>query len=348
MPDVRRPAPEAPLAAERLLLKAPFEFRRERVPLDGPAAPDYVVRVDVCGLCRSDLHTAASWAIGWQESGHEFGGTVVAVNRPRARFGVGARVAVRNASSCGQCVRCQDGDPRACAALVVNMQGFRDFAACDERSLVPAGSLDDESLALVEPTNVALDLLHSSALDASRRVAVMGAGTLGLLTAFVAQQVYRHPDVVLVGRRADSPLADAIGIRTYVPFERAARDEHGRRRLADRVLVTTPPSTLESALSLCQHRGWIVTVGLDEVDGFRTGLDVSRLIFGQHTLRGVCAAPNAYFEQAVDVLEQYGDLLKRLVTRRVRRADLEATLAEWPSRPQYEGKAIVVNAPEAA
>jgi threonine dehydrogenase-like Zn-dependent dehydrogenase len=255
---------------------------------------------------------------------------------------------VRNASSCGRCVRCLTGDRRACTELVVNMQGFRDFAACDERSLVSAGRLDDESLALVEPTNVVLDLLHSSKLNTSRRVAILGAGTLGLLTAYVAQEVYRHPEVVLVGRKPASPLADAIGIRTYVPFEHAARGSQGRRRLADRVLVTTPPSTLDSALSLCQHRGWIVTVGLDEASRFQTTLDVSRLIFGQHTLRGVCAAPNAYFEQAVTVLQQHGHVLQRLVTRRVRRNDLETTLAEWSSRPQYEGKAIVVNRREGA
>ena len=329
-----------PETCERLLVKAPFKFRRDCVPLPDPWGTDYLVRVDVCGLCRSDLHAAEGWAQDWQEIGHEFGGTIVAARRQDGRFAVGDRVAVRNAAACGQCPACRAGASRACVQLVVNMQGFRDYAMCDERSLVDASGLDDDTLALVEPTNVALDLLHAADLHHSHRVVVLGSGTLGLLTAYLARHVWGSAEIAMVGRAAAAPLAQVFGASAYLSFDEAARPRSVHP--AERVLVTTPPSTLESALALCRHGGTVVTVGLDEFERCRVPVDISRLIFGQHTLKGVCAAPNAHFEQAVDLLRQHGDVLRQLIGRRTPRADLEAALHAWRSRPHYDGKTIIL------
>lgn len=329
-----------PETGERLLVKAPFQFRRERVPLPDPSAADYLVRVDVCGLCRSDLHAAEDWARDWQEVGHEFGGTIVAASRRDGRFAVGGRVAVRNASACGRCDACRAGTPRACTRLVVNMQGFRDYALCDERSLVDASGLDDDALALVEPTNVALDLLHAADLQPQHRVVVLGSGTLGLLTAYVARHVWGSEEVVIVGRAAASPLARTFGASAYLTLEEAVRPRSVHP--AERVLVTTPPSTLDTALRLCRRGGSVVTVGLDEIERCRIPVDISTLIFGQYTLKGVCAAPNAYFEQAVDLLRRHGAVLRQLIGRRTPRAGLEGALHDWRSRSHYEGKTIIL------
>lgn len=330
--------------SERVLLRAPFQFRRERrgVPEDHDA--DYLVRVDVCGLCRSDLHAAASWAGDWQEVGHEFGGTVIAARKPGGRFAPGDRVAVRNASPCGECASCLAGVSRRCGRLVVNMQGYRDVALCDERSLEDASGLDDDALALVEPTNVALDLLHAAQIGPAHAVAVLGSGTLGLLTAYVARHVWRVEETAIIGRHAESPLAHALGL----PYQSggsggtAPTGRPPRMRHADRVLVTTPPSTLDQAVGLCRTGGWVVTVGLDDTERCTVPVDVSRLIFGQITLKGVCAAPNAHFAQAVALLREHGAALRPLIARRVRRAELESALTDWRDRPRYEGKTILV------
>ena len=338
-----------PEHADRWLVKAPFQFRREQIPLTAPADGEYLVRVDVCGVCRSDLHVAQHWARDWQEVGHEFGGTIVAAGRAGARFGIGDRVAVRNASSCGECAACRSGASRACARLVVNMQGFRDYAVCDERSLVDAAGLDDDALALVEPMNVALDLLHAADLHPAHRVIVLGAGTLGLLTAYCARQVWRASDTIVIGRAPASPLATALEVGPYVPFEQADPPSGrgtGAVAPADRVLVTTPPPTLATALKLCRHRGSVLTVGLDDFERCRIELDASRLIFRQQTLTGVCAAPNAHFPQAIDLLRAHGKVLRQLIGRRTPRRDLAAALRAWHDRAHYDGKTIIVGGEE--
>ena len=157
----------------RYQVKAHMQFRCEELPI--PAAPekDYLVRVDVCGLCRSDLHFATSWAEHWDDLGHEFGGTVVARNDERGRFKPGDRVAVRNAAACMKCPPCLAGHLRSCRGLVVNKMGFSQYADCDERSLVSAAGLSDTLLAIVEPTNVVLDLIYSAEIEEGDRVAVI-------------------------------------------------------------------------------------------------------------------------------------------------------------------------------
>lgn len=331
-----------PETCERVLVKAPFQFRRESVPLTDSWDADYLVRVDVCGLCRSDLHAAADWAHDWQEVGHEFGGTIVATRDHEGRFAVGDRVAVRNAADCGQCHACRAGASRSCERLIVNMQGFRDYALCHERSLVDASGLDDDTLSLVEPTNVALDLLHAARLDHTQRVTVLGAGTLGLLTAYVARHVWGVSDLIVAGRSAASPLAEALGVARYVSF--GELDKARAVRAADRVLVTTPPSTLESALKACRHGGSVITIGLDDFERCKVTVDISQLIFRQQTLTGLCAAPNAHFKESVSVLRRHGDVLRQLIGRRTPRAGLEDALQSWRTRPHFEGKTIVVRA----
>jgi threonine dehydrogenase-like Zn-dependent dehydrogenase len=328
---------DRPESYERLLVKAPLQFRRETARFSDPHGADYVVRVDVCGLCRSDLHAVADWATEWQEVGHEFGGTVVLGPRS-GRFAVGDRVAVRTASPCGQCSRCRGGATRGCERLVVNTQGFRDYALCDERSLVDATGLDDDALALVEPTNVALDLLQAAQIDPSHTVTVLGAGTLGVLTAFLAREVSGAAQVCVLGRQPTSPVAAAVGVTHYVPFS-SRRIPAGP---ADRVLVTTPPSTLESALSLCRPGGWVITAGLDDTERCRISRDIGRLSVGQRVVKGVCAAPNAHFDQAVCLLRQHGASLRLLIGRRIPRKSLEFTLRAWHSRLHFEGKTIVL------
>jgi len=328
----------SPDLCERVLVKAPFHFTRDQLPIQ-PADADYVVRVDVCGLCKSDLHAAQNWASDWQEVGHEFGGTIVSARQDDGRFAVGDRVAVRNASACGECGRCLAGIPRRCERLVVNMQGFRDYAVCDERSLADASGLDDDGLGLVEPTNVALDLLHASDLQASHRVTVIGAGTLGLMTAYFAQHVFNVPEVVVLGRAASSPLASAIGINEYASFD---GNTPAARRHADRVIVTTPPSTLDRALALLRPGGTVITGGLDSFDRCRVKIDVDKLIFGQHTLKGVCAAPNQHFDEAIALLRRHSVVLRRLISLRVSRRNIESTLEAWGGRVHYGGKTIVL------
>lgn len=334
--------PALPPDTRRYMLKAPLEFRCETVPLPAPADGAYLLRIDACGICRSDLHAAQGWARDWQEEGHEFGGTVVEAP-PAARFRPGQRVAVRNASACLECAPCRAGNLRQCARLVVNKQGYRDYCLCDERSLVAADGLDDDLLALVEPVNVALDLLDTARLEGARSVAILGCGTLGLIAAWLVRQRRPDPPLVLIGRKPECPPAPKLGVTAYTPFEHAASQCRSTLHGApEAVLVTSPPSTLRQAIDLCAPGGTVATLGLDSWDSCRVPLDAQAIIFKRLTLRGSFAVPNLFFEEAISLLQNGGAALRTLITRRIPYSGLAGYFREWHERGHSDGKAILL------
>jgi len=335
---------------EKLRMKAPMQFRREEVALNLPGAKDYLVRVDACGLCRSDLHSATSWAHDWADEGHEFGGTIVAVRCENARFRLGDRVAVKNAGACLECESCCSGNLRDCSRLVVNKQGYSQFAECDERSLVFAASLSNDMLALVEPTNVVLDLLHTANVQEAKRILILGSGTLGILASYLASTYFGKQRVVISGRQDSSPMAAAVGISSYLPLEQlnAANLRKTLGGAPDCVLVTSPPSTLPQALECCSKGGTIATIGLDREDALIANINVMTLVFKRARLLGVFSVPNLYFDEAVEVLTRYGSPLAALIADRVSFRDLENTFAHWNTRAHFDGKRIVLFGPPPA
>jgi L-iditol 2-dehydrogenase len=319
----------------RWLIKSHLEFRREEAPLEPVPSKDYLVRVDTCGLCRTDLHFATGWAHNWECLGHEFGGTVVAARREDGMFSVGDRVAVKNAAACMDCEHCKRGRYRECTGLITNRDGFSEYSDCDERSLVLATGLDDDLLSLVEPVNVVLDLLHSAELERSDRILVLGAGTLGFLASQVAMHHFNVQSIAIAGRKAQLDGKIDYGAARYLNMEQIKEERW------DCVLVTTPPVTLPAALDACAHGGKILTVGLAEESALAAVIDIRTLIFKRAVIRGVFSVPNLYFDEAVSVLLQHGDTVRQVIRRHIPAAQLESWFREWNARTSFDGKAIV-------
>ncbi len=94
-------------------------FRLETAPPVTPGPGEAVVRVTLCTVCGSDLHTAAGRRRGPTPCvlGHEVVGLVEAAG---AGFPVaaGRRVVVGVVAGCGVCFYCVNGPPQKCDSLV--------------------------------------------------------------------------------------------------------------------------------------------------------------------------------------------------------------------------------------
>jgi len=121
--------------------------------------------------------------------------------------------------------------------------------------------------ALVEPFTVGYAAVRAAAIDPSDRVAVLGAGPIGLLTAMAAAG--RNAQVTVIepqpGRREKA--LDVGAARTVDPAE---GDLVGQAReltdgdLFDVVIETAGhPAAMAQALTLAGNRGRIVYVGID-------------------------------------------------------------------------------------
>jgi propanol-preferring alcohol dehydrogenase len=150
-----------------------------------PGQAQAVVRVDAAGICRSDVHYRA----GTRPvpglplvPGHEVAGTVVAGDGIDA----GTRVAIHYLESCGACDQCHRGAEQFCATgRMVGLNrdgGYATHIAVPVRNLhpVPDAVAMPTAAVMMCSTATSFHALRRAGLQAGERVAVLGAGGLGM------------------------------------------------------------------------------------------------------------------------------------------------------------------------
>lgn len=169
-------------------------LRIGEVPDPTPGGDEVVLRVAACGICGSDLHITEDPApFGIGEGfvlGHEIAGEVVAVGKSVTTLKAGDMVAVVPMRGCGHCERCRSGDPARCPEMRLIGGGYAEYVTVAARQchILPEGvNLTDAALA--EPLAVALHCVVRSGMKVGDRVAVLGAGPIGLLVAFWARRL---------------------------------------------------------------------------------------------------------------------------------------------------------------
>jgi threonine dehydrogenase-like Zn-dependent dehydrogenase len=177
-------------------------------PPSGTGPGEVVLDVRAAGICGSELHGFRS--VGMRRPplvmGHELAGTT-----PDGR-----RVVVNPLLSCGSCDLCGRGDPELCRDRqllgVHRPGGFAERAAVPESAVheLPA-EMSWETAVLVEPLANAVHAWGLAGLGAGERVAIIGAGAIGLVTLLVARD-RGLTDVTVVDRaRERLDLAARLG-----------------------------------------------------------------------------------------------------------------------------------------
>jgi len=180
-------------------LHGPRKLRVEEVPTPEARAGEVLVRVEVVGICGSDLHYYADGRIGDTVAdaplvlGHEFSGVVEEVGPGVAGPRPGQRVAVDPAIPCGECEFCLRGNPNICPTVRFCGTPPTD-GALREYVAWPAGlvhllpdSIDATGGALLETLGVALHAVDLGKIRLADRVAVLGTGPIGLMIARLAK-----------------------------------------------------------------------------------------------------------------------------------------------------------------
>ncbi len=170
-----------------------------------PTGDGVTVHVRAVGICASDLHMLALAYPSTVIPGHEVGGVL----------DDGTPVSVEPLQPCGDCPQCRRGDYNMCTQIPGNLLGVGIDGGMAERVVVPERSLvylpdgvRPEDACLIEPIAVTLHGLHKADLDGDDRVAVVGAGVIGLCAVAVAADagaevalVARHPQQVAAGEK---------------------------------------------------------------------------------------------------------------------------------------------------
>jgi len=288
-----------------VVIDGPGELRVVPVLPRPPAADAALVRVAWAGICGSDRELLAGTRPAPYASypivpGHEWSGTVVDVGPGVDRGLVGAAVVGEGFRSCLRCDACRRGDTNLCESAY-DETGFTQPGACADYLTLPARLLhvlppgaDLRAAAGLEPAAcVAAACLHAAPVP-GERVAVVGAGMLGLLATQLLAAGGPAETTVVHTRRSRAELAIRCGASMFLTRDEAAA--HAGRY--DLVIETAGASgAARLATDLARRGGRVVLTGIPARDDDPP--NPVDLVVNQITVHTVFGAPSRAWSYAV-------------------------------------------------
>jgi threonine dehydrogenase-like Zn-dependent dehydrogenase len=299
--------------------------------------------VSAVGICGSDLnllYSQGDLSRGVQP-GHEVAGVVDAAGDGVA-LPMGTPVVLEPLVGCGECRHCRTGLPNRCVQS--KLCGFTRPGGMAEFVHVPAdglyvvpGDLPAHIAALTEPMAVCVRGVRLAAITVQDRVAVLGAGTIGLLSIVAARAAGAGEIFVTARHPHQRELALALGADAVFEHADDLRTAVGEQHV-DVVLETVGgrADTLTEAVSIARSGGMLLMLGVFDHAPALPAFDFFRK---ELTLR----ASNCYgrehrhsdFAVATDLVLARRDTLAPLVTHRFKLdqvADAFATAADKRTR----------------
>ena len=313
------------------------DVRIERQPLAEPGGREVLLRVAACGICATDLHLVDGSIPLYRPPrilGHEMAGTVVAIGPDVRRLEIGAHVAIDPNIPCGACFFCREAQPYMCPNRTPAIGGFAEYLRVPEQTAyrLPAG-LPVELGALAEPLSCCLHAFELASPRPGGTIAVVGAGTIGLLLT----QLARRSGATLVAVSEPDPERRALAARLGADLTIDPRTEDPRERLlaaTDGIGVDCAfeavgsAVTARAAISLPRRGGTVVLVGVAPGDAEIT-LRPYELFERELTIRA--SFIRAYeFRRAVELLAVLG--VEPLLGRRFPLPEIHAAFENAASR----------------
>ena len=162
-----------------------------------PARGEVLVKIEAVGLCGSDLHLFLGRHAFRKPPvilGHELSGTICQLGEGVTRFRVGDRVTVNPSVSCGKCHACKRGlgnicERRKAPGTDAWIGCFVEYFPAPEETVYPIpDEVDFPRAALTEPLSVATHILGRVSLKDVKTMAILGCGTIGLMTLYLAKK----------------------------------------------------------------------------------------------------------------------------------------------------------------
>jgi L-iditol 2-dehydrogenase len=291
-----------------------------------PGAGEVLIRVRSVGICGSDMHLYDTGRIGQvvlqnpHIPGHEMSGEIAALGDGVTSLAVGQRVVLEPGLACGHCRMCRSGRYNLCGALKFlgvppNHGCLSEYVAAPAQWVYPLPeALDFAAGAAVEPLVVGLQAVAQGGVGPESRVAIFGAGMIGLVTleAALARGAEHVWVVDVVERRLE--LAKAMGA-TVVHARHEDTVQELRRQTGGGpdvvVEATGAPAAIAAAFKVAARGATIVAVGFTEEP--TVALDYTAIVRSGVRVETLFRYANQ-FPLALDVAVRRRERLARLVT----------------------------------
>lgn len=227
-----------------------------------------IVAVASCGVCGTDRHIADGTYPATYPNvlGHEISGTVIGVGPGVDRVRAGDRVVVDPNIPDFECTACRRGDVHLCEnlkAIGVTLPGGmapKLLAPQSQLYRIPeALSLADAAFA--EPLSCIVHGLERVKVQSGGTVAILGAGSIGLLAAQAVREIGAASVIVAEPSPVRRELAEALGADEVYTPEMMEHDSHSEEY--DLVLECSGnPDAVHTAIRLARRGADVLLFGV--------------------------------------------------------------------------------------
>jgi len=290
------------------VLYKPLDIKVEEIDAPAIGPKNVLVRVRRVGICGSDVHFYLYGKIGSfivekpLILGHECSGEVVEIGESVKNVSVGQRVVVEPGFTCGVCEYCRSGRYNLCPD--VRFYGappydgaFAEYVSAPEENVYPMpDNMTYGEGAMIEPLAVGLMAAKRGGISVHDKVAIFGAGPIGLLALQAAKShgVTETYIADLIKYRLE--YAERLGADVTInALEEDAvsliKKLTGGRGVDVLIEASGSPKCIQQAIEAVKPGGRIVLVGYPLVE---VPINVDKILMKELDIRGVHRYANVY------------------------------------------------------
>lgn len=284
------------------------------VPEPKAKAGEVLIRVAVSGVCGSDVHAYLGehpFISCPVVPGHEFAGVIAKLGADVHGWRIGQKVTVEPSLVCGRCYNCRHGRYNICQDLrVIGCQApgaLAEYLSVPATKVIPLPeTMSFEEGALVEPVAVGVHAVARGGYIGGRKVVVMGAGTIGLVTMQVAKahgaaavlQTDIIPQRLALAKSLGADYVANVTEQDLGEMIYAAFGSEGADIIYECVGIE---KTIASAIQVARKGSRIVVAG---VFGQRTCVDMALIQDRELELSGTLMYRRDDFQEAIRLISQ--------------------------------------------
>ncbi len=321
------------------------------VPSDGGV----VIRVQACGICRSDWH-------GWMGNdpditlphvpGHELAGVVEAIGSGVSLWKPGDRVTVPFVGGCGKCPQCQSGNHQVCDHQFqpgfTHWGAFAQYVAINyaDTNLVRLSDSLESTTAASLGCRFATSfrgIVAQGQVRADEWVAVHGCGGVGLSAIMIASALGASPVGVDIDEKKLQRATSVGAVATInaaeiedVPKAILEATSGGAHVSMD---ALGSPVTCFNSIACLRKRGRHVQVGLMLGDHARSSIPMDRVISAELQILGSHGMQAHAYPDMLQMIEAGTLKPEKLIGKTV---TLEESMVELETMDRFPGLGVTV------
>lgn len=271
-------------------------FALEEVPAREIKDNELLLKVDVTGLCRTDLKLIR---VGHRDltlpriPGEEVVGTVIKKGRQAGSIEEGDRVYVYPGIWCGKCRSCLVGAENLCRDMEImgfhRDGGFAEYVIAPSSSVIPVPEgLRPELAVFAEPLSCCLNALELGRVGNGDTVGIWGAGPAGTLLSRASRALGAEPFSI----EPDSKRRECI----------EGMESPGSQKFDACLVAVGAPAAYQEALGAMTPRGRLVVFsGLHPAEDIMP-VSFNQLHYHEQTLTGAYGCSYRHGVQALELI----------------------------------------------